>query len=462
MIVAVLGGGVTGLTAAWKLSEAGHSVRLLESGQRLGGPVRTERIDGWMVEAGPNSFRETTPEIGALLAQLGLGAERIEPAPGAGKRFVALGGALTALPSPGSLLQFIGTPFLSRGAKWRIAREIARHPLARPDDVSLGDFMREHFGNELVERAVQPFVSGVYAGDPERLSARHAFPWAWEAERTKGSLIRAGAASARARRALGLPGSAATVSFRRGMQALPDVLAGRLPAGSVVLNADAHSISPGAGSRWRVVWTQSGAERSEEFDRVVAALPAWSLARLAIGPERARPLAGLAAIEYPPVASVFLGFRRDQVQHPLDGFGALVPSTEKRSILGIVFSSSLFPGRAPEGHVALTVLAGGVLQPGIAALPADELVELVRTDLTRLLGAHGKPAFVRHTLWPRAIPQYNLGHGRHLEAMAQCERSHPGLLIGGNVRDGISIPDCLMSGVSLAKRALAEDTRFQH
>ena len=157
---------------------------------------------------------------------------------------------------------------------------------------------------------------------------------------------------------------------------------------------------------------------------MVSALPALSLARLEIGPGGSCPLSGLGAIEHPPVASVFVGFRRDQVQHPLDGFGALVPAAEKRSILGIVFTSSLFPG----------------------------LVERVCSDLRFLLGAHGRPAFVRHTEWPRAIPQYNLGYGRHLEAMAECEARHPGLLIGGNVRDGISLPDCILSGVSLAKR----------
>jgi oxygen-dependent protoporphyrinogen oxidase len=449
MNVAVLGGGVTGLTAAWKLTGAGHSVRLLEAGPRLGGAVRTDLVDGWLVEGGPNSFRESRPAIGAVMEELGLGGERIESSPAAGKRYIAWGGLLAPLPlSPRELLS---TSFLPRRAKWRILREIARGPRARTEDISLGDLMRDHFGSDVVERAVQPFVSGIYAGDPERLSARHAFPWAWEAERTSGSLVRAAAADARRRRG---PGGfrSAIVSFRRGLQALPAALAAKLAAGAVVLNADVRSIGPGSGARWRVCWGDPGGGREGEFDCVVSALPALSLARLEIGPGGSCPLSGLGAIDHPPVASVFVGFRRDQVQHPLDGFGALVPAAEKRSILGIVFTSSLFPGRAPADHVALTVLAGGALQPGIAGLPRDELVERVCSDLRFLLGAHGRPAFVRHTEWPRAIPQYNLGYGRHLEAMAECEARHPGLLIGGNVRDGISLPDCILSGVSLAKR----------
>ena len=226
--------------------------------------------------------------------------------------------------------------------------------------------------------------------------------------RTSGSLMRAAAADARRRRG---PGGfrSAIVSFRRGLQALPAALAAKLAAGAVVLNADVRSIGPGSGARWRVCWGDPGGGREGEFDCVVSALPALSLARLEIGPGGSCPLSGLGAIDHPPVASVFVGFRRDQVQHPLDGFGALVPAAEKRSILGIVFTSSLFPGRAPADHVALTVLAGGALQPGIAGLPRDELVERVCSDLRFLLGAHGRPAFVRHTEWPRAIPQYNLG-----------------------------------------------------
>jgi oxygen-dependent protoporphyrinogen oxidase len=452
MIVAVLGGGVTGLTAAWRLSKAGHSVRLFESGPRVGGSVRTDLVDGWLVEAGPNSFRESSPEVGALLAELGLGGERIESALAAANRYIAVRGALAPFPSPSSVLGFASTYLLSARSKWRILREVARPPRARSQDISLGEFMRDHFGEEVVERAVQPFVSGVYAGDPERLSARHAFPWVWEAERATGSLVRAGAANARRRRALGLSPSPAIVSFRGGMQALTDALASRLPAGTVALDADVRAIGPGSGARWRVGWKEPAGDRAAEFDCVVAAIPARSLARLEIGPGGGCPLSGLAAIESPPVASVFAGFRRDQVRHPLDGFGVLVPASEKRSILGIIFASSLFPGRAPEGRVALTALAGGALQPGIATLPAAELIDRVCADLELLVGARGRPEFVRHTLWPHAIPQYNLGHGRHLDLMAECERLHPGLFIGGNARDGISLPDCLLSGVSLAKR----------
>jgi oxygen-dependent protoporphyrinogen oxidase len=321
--------------------------------------------------------------------------------------------------------------------------------------VSVADFAREHFGDQALERLGQPLVSGIWAGDAERLSLRHAFPQAWEAERTTGSILKALADASRKRREQGLPAAQETVSFRSGMQALPDALASRIPAGSVELSAEVRSILPGTKSRWCVTWEGPGGAVRDEFDWVMTALPGHSLARLEIGSAGGRPLSGLAEIEYPPVASVFVGYRRDQVGHPLDGFGALVPASDKRTVLGVIFTSSLFPGRAPAGHVALTALAGGALKPGIAGLSPGKLSDMVCVDLGALLGARGRPAFVRHNLWPKGIPQYNLGFERHLTTMAECEKAHPGLIIGGSVRDGIAIPECLASGAAMAKRVLS-------
>jgi protoporphyrinogen/coproporphyrinogen III oxidase len=452
MKIAVLGGGLTGLTAAWKASSAGHSVRLFESTERLGGPVLTEVIEGWMVEGAPNSFRSASPEIRSLLSELGLVAEIIEPDPVAKNRYVAMGDRLVAIPPSSSPKELMASPILGMGAKIRIASEVTTKPRTRTNDVSVADFAREHFGGQALERLGQPLVSGIWAGDAERLSLRYAFPQAWEAERTTGSLLRAMADASSKRREKGLPAVQEMVSFRSGMQALPDALAARLPAGSVELGADVGSVTPGTTSRWCVKWKGLNGAGKDEFDWVLAALPGHALSRLEIGSAGGRPLSGLGEIEYPPVASVFVGYRRDQVQHPLDGFGALVPAVDKRTILGVIFTSSLFPGRAPAGHVALTALCGGALNPGIAGLAPDELTRKVCEDLGALLGARGKPAFLRHNIWPKGIPQYNLGFESHLEAMADCEKGHPGLLIGGSVRDGISIPECLSSGASMANR----------
>jgi oxygen-dependent protoporphyrinogen oxidase len=163
----------------------------------------------------------------------------------------------------------------------------------------------------------------------------------------------------------------------------------------------------------------------------------------------------LEAIEHPPVSSVFLGYRREQVAHPLDGFGVLIPTAEKRAMLGVLFSSALFPGRAPQDSVAITVMIGGTRQPHLANLPIEEIMRNISPDLAQLLGIQGKPAFLRHTFWPNAIPQYNLGYDQSLAAIALTERNHPGLFIGGQARDGISVPACVRSGEMLANRCVA-------
>jgi len=445
--IAVVGGGVTGLTAAWSLARSGQAVRLFEGSSRLGGSVRSTREADWLIEAGPASIQDNSPEVRELIRELGLAADRVEAQPEAVHRYLARGDRLEPLPaSPPALLR---SRLFSPGAKLRVLRELFARPRERASDVSLAAFMTDHFGSEVVARAVQPGVSGIYAGDVERLSTRYGFPRLWEMEHRSGSLLRAQMQTARGRRARGEPATPRIFSFRDGLQTLTDALAAQLPPGSVTLGATVASLRPAAGSRWTVEW-QSGAET---FDAVVLALPAWALAEVAFGEAGGRPLAALAGVVHPPVASVFLGYRRDQVAHPLDGFGVLIPATAGRCVLGALFSSTLFPGRAPSGHVALTALTGGALRPALARRSAAELVAAATGDLHELLGITGRPEFVRTTVWPRAIPQYDLGYDRMLEAMAGCEAAHPGILIGGAARDGISLPQCIQAGLALARKA---------
>ncbi|HZZ18808.1 MAG TPA: protoporphyrinogen oxidase [Opitutaceae bacterium] len=450
MTVAVLGGGVTGLTAAWRLSSAGHKVRLLEASGRLGGVVRSESADGWLAESGPVSIQESTSEISGVISELGLGPERLVSSPAAVNRYIVRKGALVAVPAPTSMAAFLATPLLSMRSKIAVGAEATRKPIERSEDVSVADMVRDHFGKEVLETLVQPLIGGIYAGDAEQLSARHAFPKIWEMERTFGSLIRAAGEASSKRKALGISGPPPIISFRKGLQSLTDAIASRLPEGTVSTDSAVIRLSQGKRSLWTVEWDGPNGQGKGDFDCVVAALPADALAKLEVN--GTCPLAGLAAIEYPPVASMTLGYRRDKVRHPLDGFGALVPLSEKRTILGVLFASTLFPGRAPDGHVALSVFAGGSLQPENARLGRKALEERVQADLRDLLGAEGKPVFVRHAVWARAIPQYNLGYERHLASMKACEAAHAGLFIGGNVRDGISLPDCIVSGSALAKR----------
>ncbi|MBC8012110.1 MAG: FAD-dependent oxidoreductase, partial [Burkholderiales bacterium] len=187
----------------------------------------------------------------------------------------------------------------------------------------------------------------------------------------------------------------------------------------------------------------------------ILALPAPALARLIVGaPGTQASLASLDHLAHPPVTSLFLGYRRDAVAHPLDGFGVLLPSIEKRRLLGVLFNSTLFPGRAPAGHVALTVMLGGARHPELAGQPIEYQLPVVQQELADLLGVRGEPVIVRRTHWPRAIPQYQLDHDAHLDVIRAAEHRHPGLHIGGPVRDGIGLPACLAAGQRLAQAAL--------
>lgn len=447
--VAIVGGGLTGLAAAWQLVQKGRRVRLFETALQVGGVIQTERTDGWLVEAGPNSLQESATLAG-LFTQLGLDPAKCHASPAARQRYIVRGGRPRAAPlSPGTLLR---TELFSAAAKIRMAAELFRRPIERAEDVSLAEFGRYHFGAEFGDYALNPFVSGIYAGDPEKLSARHAFPLLWEMERSHGSLLRAGIARARAARQKG-GGSARRppriLSFHDGLEQLPRAFAAQLPAGSVELGATVTQLA--ASTPWTVTWTRGGLVQTEACASVLLAVPAGSLARIEFtGQETPHPLSSLAEIEHAAVSSLFLGYRREQVEHPLDGFGMLVPAREHRSLLGVLFPSSLFPGRAPAGHVALTVLTGGSRRPDLAHLPDSELLPLVQRELAELLGVRGDPVFVRRRIWPRAIPQYTLGYERHLETMKQTEREHPGLHIGGNARDGIAMSACIASGLRLA------------
>jgi oxygen-dependent protoporphyrinogen oxidase len=446
--IAILGAGLTGLTAAWHLVRSGRRVTVFDAAPEVGGVIRSEQHpDGWLIEAGPNSLQET-PAVADLIRRLGLQSLRVAAAPAAKNRYILRHGTLRALPlSPPA---FLCSGVFSTRCKLRVLREFFHPRRQRAKDMPLSDFFREHFGTELLRYALDPFVSGIYAGNPDRLSARHAFPSLWRAEQEHGSLLRAQIVAARARRHRGEPpGPPPIVSFNAGLATLPRALAAALPPGALRLGAPVASLRSSAEG-----WHLSAAPR-ETFSRVLVALPGPALARLDLGSAATpSPLAPLAQIEHPPVASLFLGYRRGDVAHPLDGFGLLLPSHEGRSILGVLFNSTLFPGRAPEGHVALTVMLGGARQPRFAAMSLEEQLPVLRRELGTLLGVRSEPVFVRRTVWPQAIPQYQLGHEQHLATLDEVERSHPGLHIGGPLRDGIGLPACIAAGERLARIAI--------
>jgi oxygen-dependent protoporphyrinogen oxidase len=280
---------------------------------------------------------------------------------------------------------------------------------------------------------------------------RYAFPTLHRFDRDHGSLVFGAMAAGRARRRSGTPRfKSRSISFRNGLQAIIDALVHHV-GDSLFTNASLEKLEPGA--RWRVTSRRPGAgSESIEVEAVAVALPGYAAAELPFDEAAGRPLAALGGITYPPVTTVALGFQRDHVAHPLDGYGVLVPQRENLHTLGTLFSSSLFPGRAPEGCVLVTSFVGGMRQPDIASLPRNALLDLVLGDLRQLLGVRGDPVFVHTHAWDRAIPQYNLGYGHFHAVMDDAEKRLPGLYVGGQCRDGVSVGDCIRAGLNLATR----------
>ena len=440
--VAVIGGGLTGLTAAWQLHRAGVPVVVFEAAALPGGVIASTRDGAWLWESGPNTLLEGTADVAAFVDAVGLGGRRCYAADSANNRYVVRDAQLVAMPT--SPLAFVRTRLFSWRAKLGLVGELWRARAPADAEESVADFVERRLGREFLDYAINPFVGGVYAGDPRRLSVRHGFPKLHALEQEHGSLLRG---AFRRRNTSGGP-KGRIFSFPEGLAELPRALAASL-GGAVRYATRVQAIRRTAGG-----WTieSGGPAGAESFSAVLCALPADALAQLRFeGVPGAERLAELQAIEQPPVVSVFTGYRREDVAHPLDGFGLLMPEVERRRILGVLFSSTLFPGRAPEGHVALSTFVGGVRSPELARLDDAGLRQLVREELGALLGVRGEPVYCHVQRWPRAIPQYTLGYERFKAIFTGLEAAAPGLHFGGNARDGISLANCIESGRRLAR-----------
>lgn len=443
--VIVVGAGISGLTCALRLSEMGVAVRVLEATDQPGGLISTAQYEGFLFESGPQSFA-LTPELQELVRLVGCASELLEADPRA-PRYILRGGKLHLAPmSPSSLLT---TPLLSLASKLRVVSEPLRRSRPVSSEESLADFVRRKFGTEILEYLAGPFVSGVFAGDPEKLSFASAFPSLarWEGE--YGSVIR-GALKSRAR-----SGSVARTlaSFRAGMATLLAAIARKLGR-ALATNAAADSIESTGPGGWTVRCSRSGAARQEVFsaDAVVVATPAY-VARKLLAPV-AEPLANtLAGIPYAPIAVVALGYRREHISHGLKGFGFLVPRTERLRILGTVWNSSLFAGRCPPDAVLMTSFLGGAIDPQILAMRDDQIASQVHQELAQVLQISAPP--IAQHLWrhARALPQYNLGHAGKVAAMRDELSRREGLFVTGNYLDGPSIESCVSRGFATAKSA---------
>jgi protoporphyrinogen/coproporphyrinogen III oxidase len=465
----VVGGGVTGLAAAHRAVELARergidaNVRIVEARGRLGGTIATERADGFVVEAGPDSFLSEKPWALALCRRLGVEARLVRTDDRFRRVFVWFRGRLHPLPdgfqllAPTRLAPFATSSLFSWRGKARMALDLM---LPRGggaiggDDESLGAFVRRRLGVEALERVAQPLVAGIYTADPEDLSVAATMPRFVDVERRHRSVIlglRRGVMQASGARE-GTSGArwSLFVTFADGMETLVTTLADRLPDSAVVLGQRVAALERDGG-RWRVL-AADGARLPA--DRVILATESHVSARLLryVDPALATLL---GEIDYAGAATVSLGFRRADVPHPLDGFGFVVPRSERKALLAATFSSVKYPGRAPAGHVLIRCFLGGALNPEILHEDDGALVARARQELADALGVTAEPVLVRAARWPASMPQYRLGHLVRVETIERRAAGIPGLYLAGGAYRGVGIADCVHSGEAAAEAALA-------
>lgn len=447
--VTIVGAGICGLACAYRLGQLGIPATVLESSPHPGGVIDAEETQGFLFESGPQSFLGVEPLL-TLVRELGLESE-LQIADPKAPRFIVKGKRLHQLPmSPQAML---GSSFLGPRSRWKLASEPWRKSKPPADDESIASFVRRKFGNEILEYLVAPFVSGVYAGDPEQLSLRAAFPQVDEWEREHGSVLR-GAMKSRPK------GEAKAsrpqlCSFRKGVATLPRAIAKTLGANLYTgVNVARVSSSQSNPAVFDFELAESGGSGLSSSSAVVIATPAYATAELirGISPSLSTALSGIA---YAPVAVVAAGYQRSQVLDPLYGFGFLAPRKEQIRTLGTVWNSSLFPGRGPGGTVTLTSFIGGATDLEIVRHADQEIARIVHHDNSLLLGITGEPVETRIWKYPRALPQYNVGHGRVVESIRQAENALPGLFLAGNYLDGPSLAKCVENGFQTAANVAA-------
>jgi oxygen-dependent protoporphyrinogen oxidase len=442
--VAIIGAGISGLALAYRLKQRGGNAVLLEARERPGGNIRTFRDDGYTWEAGPNGFLDSKPGTLKLCHDLGLKDSLIAASEASRKnRYLCLNGKLVKL--PGSPLGLLTTKAMT----WRGKLSLLCEPLRRgnaAEEESVHDFAVRRFGLQAAETIIDALVTGIHGGDPKLLSLPAAFPRLHQWERDAGGVYRGLRRSWREKKALakanGLPrpGPPRMWSFPGGLQTLVDALAQTL-GDTLRCNAPVRAINPCDGG-WLV-------ESSERFrvSKLILTAPAYIQSELlAFDPALA---AELMAIHYNRIAVVALGYRKDQVNQP-DGFGFIAPQNTRRDLLGVQWCSSIFPGRAPEGHVLWRALVGGVHRGELLDLADADLVQTVHRELQAVMNVKGEPIFARIQRWPRAIPQYVLGHKARVERIRALASRHPGLILAGNAFDGVAMNDCVEQAEALA------------
>ncbi len=445
----IIGAGISGLVTGYRLKRLGQNVLVLENSDRIGGSIRTAEAEGYLIEQGPNSARGTH-ELIDLIEELDLMGELVTAPPRA-PAFVYAAGQLHPVPmGPGPL---ITSKLLSNSAKLGLLGEPFRAGRTETGEESIASFIRRRLGPQILDRLVAPFLSGVYAGDPEKLSVQACFPRLAEFEASAGSIMRGAIKSARASKGKKEPPKRSLrqyrlCSFRNGLSALPKKLAAALGE-NLLYQTRVTGITKS--DSYQVAIERNHESRTLTCSSLILATPAYTAAQL-LESVSAEISAWLAEIQYVSLVSVPLAYRKEQLTTQAEGFGFLAPRSEGLRTLGSIWNSSPFSGRAPDDHLITTNFIGGATDPDAIRLSDEDLVGTVHNDLAKVLGISGRPIRLPITRWERAIPQYNLGHAARVSRIDAALKKVQGLHLSGNYLHGISIGDCIKNAESLADR----------
>ncbi|MAT56419.1 MAG: protoporphyrinogen oxidase [Ignavibacteriae bacterium] len=436
--VLVLGAGISGLATAYWLKKEGFNVKILERNDEPGGAMETINENGFLIDFGPNSGLETTPLIAQLAEEIGIKDQMIYANEAANIRYILKNNQL--MPLPTSPQAFLKTNLFSAKAKLRL---MAEPFIGKSNDgyyQSMSEFVVRRLGQEFLDYAIDPFVSGVFAGDPSKLSVKSAFPKLYRLEEIYGGLIKGTIKGARERKKNKEKSkqSAKMFSFINGMQTFPKAISNQLS--DIEYNTQLKKIEK-LSKGFKVYYSKNGEEKSIETEILLSTIPAYVLSSLINFDDNLK--SHLNDIYYPPVMVLYLGFDKKDINRELDGFGYLIPSKEKKSYLGAIWSSTIFPNRAEQDKASFTLFIGGARSPHLFESDKDKLIDKVLNEFKQVTSISGDPVIMRHKLWNKAIPQYNIGYIEHERYFEQFEKEHKGFFLSGNYRGGISVGDCV-------------------
>jgi len=449
--VVVLGAGISGLTIAYLLNKDGFDVTVLEKKSTPGGSIETKTDAGYLFDQGPNSGLETHPLIAQLVKELGLQDEMVYANKEANKRYILRNGELHALPmSPPGLVK---TNLFPTKAKLRLLAEPFIGRSKEGYYQSISQFVERRLGKEFLDYAINPFVAGVYAGNPDELSVKSAFPKLYELEEKYGGLIIGTIKSIRERkkRAEKSKQSAKMFSFKSGMNIFPKTISGSLKE-KVIFETEVTSVEK-IDAGYRVKFVQDEKRNSLDCDILISAIPAYAAAAL-VKDLDTKTAEHLLNVYYPPVLVLYVGYEKSSISRPLDGFGFLIPSKENKSFLGAIWSSVLFPERCEDDKASFTIFVGGSRNPKITEQDKNELVAQVLKEFHEIMKINSEPVFIDSKFWSKAIPQYNVGYIEHVKAFEDFENKFPGFILAGNYRGGISLGDCVKSSEAVYKKVI--------